>query len=270
MSSFDPIEYLKDYNNCYLTCSYLENEDEINKCINELKEDYKDNPHICERQEPNTCEITNTENFKNLLIFLIRFLKLLYFVRSKSGNDFDINIITSLGSLDLEKKFNLSAQQLKCIKLQDFVKVGMPSNLGDYFIVIKEIALLIKNGKFPDDCANNIILKDYGEFVSDFQPWSRLLVTCVSKYSLELLSVSIPEIEKIKQYGNFISDFTETDYNTIINIVNDSEKIILFVETKFSGGTFLKKSRKSRKSKKSRKYKKSRKSRKSRKSKRKN
>jgi len=256
MSSFNEIEYFKDYNNCSSFCSYLENPQLITDCINEIKEQYKDNQPICEHQV-DTCEIINTENFKNLLIFLIQFLKLLYFVRSKSGNKYDINIITSLGSLDLEKKFKLSAQQLKCIKLQDFVKVGMPSNLGDYFIVIKEISLLIKKGIFPD--YNNIILKDYREFVSDFQPWSRLLVTCVSKYSLELLSVPIPEIEKIKQYGNFISDFTETDYNTIINIVNDSEKIILFVETKFSGGTFLKKSRKSRKSKKSRKYKKSRK-----------
>jgi 8-oxo-dGTP pyrophosphatase MutT (NUDIX family) len=45
--------------------------------------------------------------------------------------------------LNLQREFEIEISQLSCVKLKDFVKEGMPSNMADYFTVMNEIQNII-------------------------------------------------------------------------------------------------------------------------------
>lgn len=220
------LDYFRSYKNCSDYCGNPPIE-ELTECINDIRSDY-DDEGLCSNVELD-CQITRTEQFRNLLLFLVSFLKILYCSRSINGNIYDMNIITCLGLLDLND-FGLSAQDLECVKLQDFVKSGMPNNLCDYFLVMKEIRKIISSGEPLEETArSNNILKDYTEFVSDYQPWSRLLYTVVDKYvkELDIMPRGIPDITRPKDYGDFISECDETKMaRTIDEMSKDPTYII--------------------------------------------
>jgi hypothetical protein len=156
-------------------CSYLKEEpDELAECISDIKQQYND-PNLCSTEvSESSCEIIHSEQFKNLLIFLIFFFKFQYCSRSFYGNKNDRSIITTLGNLDLSD-FGLTIDELSCVKLQDFVAPKMPKNLADYFRVMREIS---KSGdNYVAKVETNSVLKQFEDFVSDYQPWSRLLST---------------------------------------------------------------------------------------------
>ena len=134
-------------------------------------------------------------------------VKILYCSRHHYQNTYDLLFITSLGTLDLDK-FGLTYDELMCVKLQDFVKQGMPNNLGDYFLAITEIHKILSSSKhnLVTLSKQNEVLMKFPEFVLDFQPWSTLLVSCVQTYIKKLvLPLHVPDIEDISKYGGFIS-----------------------------------------------------------------
>ena len=239
MSIFD---YLKDYDNCLDYCGNppsLEEED----CIKDIKDEYG-NEELCMKSETLDIAIIHTPQFEQLLSFLVKFLKILYCCRYYNGNIYDAAIISSLGLLDLND-FGLTTEELKSVKLQNFVKKGMPDNLGDYFVVMREIKQIMLEEEPLEITANsNPILQNYSEFVSDYQPWSRLLYSCVDKYVKELgiLPEGIPDITKKSNYGTFISDCTEEEINKIIEELTENPTyIIRFVREMQGGNLFLKK-----------------------------
>lgn len=228
-TSSQELEYLKDYKNCAAYCSYETTPEAISECINDIKTDFK-NDELCKKQSFE-CDIIHSEKFRKIVNYLIRFLKILYCVRYYSGgNAYDIAIITSLGVLDL-KKFGLTAQELTCVKLQDFVKKGMPDNLGDYLIVMQEIRKIIQTGKnLVTESKKHHILKQYDDFVSDYQPWTSLLYVCVDKYAKQLdLLDNIPDISKPSEYNSFV-ECTEQQYNDFIQMIHKPNEILKYAE----------------------------------------
>ena len=127
-----------------------------------------------------------------------------------------------------------------CVILQDFVKPGMPKNLGDYLFAMKEIQKILSSSthNLVSLAKQNEVLMKFPEFVLDFQPWSTLLVSCVQKYIKQLdLSLVLPDIEDISKYGEFIAKCNKKDIDTFIKSSNPLRLIYLFIETSRKGGT---------------------------------
>ena len=142
----------------------------------------------------------------------------------------------------------------------------MPKNLAEYFRVMREIS---KSGDdYVAKVETNSVLKQFEDFVFDFYPWSRLLLTCVNKYATEfnIIPGGIPPIDKIKtpEYKAFISVCNKEEIDKLIH--NPSE-IISFIKSKMISGGKSKKIKTSKKTRKTKKTKKSKKTRKTKKSK---
>ncbi len=225
MSNFN--EYLKNYKNCADFCgAEFISDAELSTCIEDIK---KDNSSFCSINPETECSVINTEKFKLFIIYLIKFLKIQYCCRFYYGNIYDVDFISFLGTLDIFDKFRLTYDELTCVLLADFVKAGMPNNLGDYFLAMKEIKkiLNINPNELVKNAKTNNILKNYSEFVADFQPWSILLVTCVQNFVKELgLPYEIPDITKISNYGLFISDCKKKEIDFIIESLRTNPTVL--------------------------------------------
>lgn len=219
------LDYFKNYDNCVEYCGDFGDQEYLKTCIEEIKETYNDYS-LCKKTEEK-CEVVETTGFKLLLEGLIQFFKLQYCSRIYYSNERDVDFITSLGMIEL-KLFGLTIQDLNCVKLQKFVKKGMPNNLGEYLVVMKEIKkILISNTDLIKRAKKNRILKNYEEFVSDFQPWSRLLVNCVNDYMKKInMPYEIPDIGKPKLYGDFISDYTKEQTDAVFYLLKKNPKKI--------------------------------------------
>jgi hypothetical protein len=235
------VDYLKNYNNCKVYCGSDDDDpdDDIDllSCVNTIKDN---DSSLCSKNAVESdCSTIYKESFKSFLYFLVKFLKILYCSRHHYGNTYDLLFITSLGTLDLDK-FSLTYDELMCVKLQDFVKPGMPNNLGDYLLAIKEIQRILSSSthNLVTSSKHNAVLMKFPEFVLDFQPWSTLLVKCVQNYIKQLeLPLVLPDIEDISKYGEFIAKCNKKDIDTFIASSNPLRLIYLFIETTRKGGT---------------------------------
>jgi hypothetical protein len=263
------IDYLSSYDNCIEYCGgdLLETEEDKDECVQDIRRRFG-RDDLCLKQQSESCEILRNPNFKNLITFLVNLFKIQYCARYYYSNIFDIFIITTLGSLNLQREFGIEISQLSCVKLKDFVKEGMPSNMADYFTVMNEIQNIIESGKdIMRESAINPVLKNYLEFVSDFQPWTTLLLDCVDKYSRELLLLpnGLPDIrnKSSDSYKEFISlcdkeklqELLHSDHSTLINYIKSMAT---------TGGRRIRKKRRITKRKKSIQRKKSRRTKRSR------
>ena len=234
------IESLRNYKNCLLYCSYASEESQqaLEECIEDIKSDHSD-PNLCREEQEVECPVIETAEFRSLMEFLLQFLRILYGIRTYYQNKNDENVITSLGLLDLSS-FGLNVENLKCVNLQDYTPPGMPSNLGDYLDVMREIRRLISEGKnYLTDGAENGTLRDYGAFLSDYQPWSRLLSTCVDKYvrMLNIFPSGIPDIANVRNYGSFASSLSKSELEEILkSFLSDPNYIIRYIQSKKAGG----------------------------------
>ncbi len=247
------VESLRNYKNCLLYCSYASEESQqaLEECIEDIKNDHSD-PNLCREEQEAECPVIETTEFRSLIEFLLQFLRILYGIRTYYQNKYDENIITSLGLLDLSS-FGLNVEKLKCVNLQDYTPPGMPSNLGDYLDVMKEIRILISEGKnYLTDGAENGTLRNYGAFLSDYQPWSRLLSTCVDKYVkiLNILSSGVPDIANVRNYGNFASGLSKSELEEILkSFLSDPNYIIRYIQSKKAGGRMIRSMKKTKKRK---------------------
>jgi len=212
------LEYLKKYENCKDYC--LEEQD----CIDDLKSKYE---NICLTEEPE-CSIIETPEFKNLIEFLIKFIRFLYCIRSYHNNVYDTKIITSLSKLNLDR-FGLTLDQLSCVDFpgNGTFAPGFPHILSEYFKIITAIA------SDPTDPNRKTIMEKYKNFCDDFQPWSRMLATFLKIHAARLFPrLVIPNIEKPKLYGTFIIKraLTKREFDKLLLLDNFSESLIYHIE----------------------------------------
>lgn len=189
-------EYYKDYNNCVIACEY---DDNLEECIAAIRSEHND-PTLCSKTV-NDCTIINSENFKNLILFFIKLLQFLYCVRSHYANKYDELIISSVGKINL-KHFHLSLDDLACVEYpgDKTFRNEYPHYFSDYLRIMTRISSVSKSIKDDE------ILSKFAEFCSDYQPWSRTLSTFVNSHAERLFGISIPRIENISSYGDFIKD----------------------------------------------------------------
>jgi len=262
------LDYLTSYDNCIEYCGgdLLESEEDIDDCIQDIRRRFE-REDLCLKQQAALCDILKNPNFRNLITFLVNLFKIQYCSRFYYSNQFDIFIITTLGSLDLQREFGIDISQLSCVKLKDFVKEGMPANMADYFTVMNEIQNTIASGKdLMRESAVNPILKKYIEFVSDFQPWTTLLLDCVDKYSRELsvMPTGLPDIKNktSDSYRDFISLCDKERLDLLLH--SDHSTLINYIKSISTTGGRYRKRKRNTKRKKSIRRKKSRKTKRSR------
>ena len=218
----DPKHY-RDYKICEQECSVEDTPEEIEKCVEDIRQRYKD-PTLCAKITKPECHVIRTKGFADLMRFLIKFFKLQYCCRVYHAYQHDISFITTLGVLDLTQ-FGLSIDDLNCVKLQDYTAPGFPSNLGDYFRILGSIRAV-----GYDITQREPKFRKFYKFLEDSQPWSRVLTTCVDKYVRELgiLESGIPDISKIRSYGDFTSECDKDVIdNEILPYLTDNPEYIL-------------------------------------------
>lgn len=220
-------KYYKEYGICKQECDPIsDTPEELEECIEEIRQRYADET-LCARLYETECQVIRTQGFADLMRFLIKFFKLQYCCRRYHKNQHDVSFITALGALDLTQ-FGLSIDDLNCVKLQDYAMPGMPSNLGDYFRILRSIHMV-----GHDKTQRDPQFREFSRFLDDFQPWSRVLTTCIDKYVRELgiLESGIPDISNIRSYGDFISDCNKSaiDNEILPYLIDDPQYILRYV-----------------------------------------
>ena len=240
-------QYLKSYENCLILCGRF-SEDEPEEDFRDCVKGYTDeDPELCQKIKK-SCDIVNSPQFRELLIFLIKFLKFMYCVRSEHNNKYDEYIITTVGNLDLES-FGLDINKLDCINYPDdnsSYLSEMPHNLKEYLTIMNRISVIYENKEHLASKQNDdVVLSGFKKFCDDFQPWSTSLNTFVNIYSLKtgLIAEPIPNIRTIKSYGEFISNCDKVKMRELISLLpsNVSEfhsKLIAYIKSEeyVSGG----------------------------------
>jgi hypothetical protein len=200
---------------------------------------------LCAKVDKTSCEIINSDNFKNLISFLIKFLQFLYCIRSHHNNNYDELIISSISKINLVD-FGLSLNDLFCVKFpgDDTFVHQFPRNFSEYINVMSRISDVVKSGEILERFTKtDEILSKFENFCLDFQPWSRTLSTFVNIHSQRLFDKPIPRIEHISEYGNFISDCDKniSKFNLLIQnkLIFDTE-LINFLKSETSGGSIYK------------------------------
>jgi hypothetical protein len=79
--------------------------------------------------------------------------------------------------------------------------------------------------------SNDDYLSKYREFCSDFQPWTSNLSVFVNIYSkkINLLPDGIPAIENKLGYELFISDYTQEEFNQLLEASDIDTYIIHYI-----------------------------------------
>jgi len=259
-------DYLKDYDNCVKYCG---DDDDLEGCITAIRRE-KNDMSLCAKINKTDCEIINSDNFKTLIHFLIKFLQFLYCVRSRHLNNYDQLIITSISKINLVD-FGLSLDDLSCVKFpgDDSLVPQFPHNFSEYISVMTRISDVVNSGEVLETSTKrDELLSRFEGFCSDYQPWSRTLSTFVNIHSQRLFGNSIPRIEHIAEYGSFISECDKniSKFNLLIkNRSTFDVELIIFLKIGTGAGdkykptrrkpTRRKPTRKPTKRKPSRKYK---------------
>ena len=255
-------QYLKSYENCLTYCGRF-SEDEPEEDFRDCVKGYTDeDPELCQKIKK-SCDIVNSPQFRELLIFLIKFLKFMYCVRSEHNNKYDEYIITTVGNLDLES-FGLDINKLECINYPDDNSYlsEMPHNLKEYLTIMNRISVIYENKEHLASKQNDDdVLSGFKKFCDDFQPWSTSLYTFVNIYSLKtgLITEPIPNISKIKSYGEFISNCDKVKMRELIsllpaNVSDFHSRLIAYIKSaEYVSGGLKSKRRKTNKKKKSQK-----------------
>jgi len=248
-------EFYRDYDNCVRACEG----DDLEDCISAIRTENNDQS-LCTKIEKNDCEIINSDNFRNLIIFLIKFLQFLYCIRSHHNNKYDELIISSISKINLSD-FNLSLDELLCVEFPGDKSLvnQFPHNLTEYIIIMTKMSEAVKSGEILESfCKTDEILSKFDNFCSDYQPWSRTLTTFVNIHSQRLFGTSIPRIESILDYGNFITDCDKNISKFDLLIQNKSIfdiELINFLKFETRGGNIYKTRKYKTRKYKTRKYK---------------
>lgn len=190
-------DYLSLYDNCMEYCA-----DDL-ECVNNIITEY---PNFCKKNdEIAVCKIVTTKHYRKLLILLAKIVKLMYTLRSLYGNTYDMNFIVIVGYLPLDY------EEYKCVVF-DTYSAGMPNNLGDYFAIMHEMAK-------PQGNRNRDLMKKFSSFISDFQPWTTILVDFLNSKASHVLQElfgfsNFPSIVHIQGYGSIATD---KKYISLIN-----------------------------------------------------
>jgi hypothetical protein len=220
-------DYLRDYNNCSEYCLGMVNDaSEIPQCINELIDE--NSPTIVCRQEKE-CDIIQSAEFRKLMISLIILLKIIYFSRFHNGNVYDVKLINAVGVISQ----NIDIEKFACIKFPgdtSFI-LGYPKTLSEYLNIMKKIHNIYGQQYFMNLVSNDDYLSKYRDFCSDFQPWTSNLSVFVNIYSkkINLLPDGIPAIENKAGYKSFISDYTQEEFNQLLEASNFDTYIIRYI-----------------------------------------
>jgi hypothetical protein len=195
-------DYLSFYDNCVEYCA------EDLECVNDIITEY---PNFCKKNdEIAVCKIVTTKKYKNLLILLAKIVKLMYTLRGLYGNTYDMNFIVIVGYLPLDY------EEYNCVVF-DTYSAGMPNNLGDYFAIMHEMAK-------PQGNRNSDLMKKFRSFVSDFQPWTTILVDFLNSKASHILQElfgfsNFPSITNIQDYGSIATD------KKYINLINSQKSL---------------------------------------------
>jgi hypothetical protein len=151
-------------------------------------------------------------------------------------------IITTIGKLDIDPLLFVDISFPGDGTQQD----GFPNSLSEYLQVMKDVSVHIHQSNW----LRMEKFRKYRPFLSDFQPWARMLSTFLRRY----YSSDVPSIEKITSYATYIAPYEKEIKEMLADcdVSNVSDRALLFVQKK-SGGKKSKK-RKGKKKKKSRKF----------------
>jgi len=203
------MDYLKTKKDCKEFCfedvDGPLSEDCINDLVNYANLDRsKIGTDFCstEGHKADICKIIDTPQFKSLILFIIIFLRFIYSVRSQNSFKYDEDLVPLVSNVNLTS-LGLTLQELSCVKFpgqESFVRKGFPNRLDTYLKVLQQRIT-------P---TNNELKKEYGAYLSDFQPWARNLSDFVNHYGKDVLETyfymtQLPKIEKLANYGQFVS-----------------------------------------------------------------
>lgn len=165
--------------------------------------------------------ILDSDGFRELIKFFTRFIKYIYASRSVNGNIYDRLIILSLATIDFKDLFQLDDDILEKIEFpgDGSFQLGMPTNLKEYIYLLK----FLLNGSDPEK------IKDkFNTFLSDFEPWTNMLITFTQIHSIKLFELSIPsKREKIK-VEEFIKTTSKNDLLQLeIHLKSDTPQDII-------------------------------------------
>jgi hypothetical protein len=223
-------DYLHDYNNCIDYCKTIyDNDSDMKTCINELMEENA--PALVCVQEKE-CDIIQTDEFRELIISFIILLKIIYFSRFHYGNVYDVKLINAMGIISQ----HIDIEKFACVKFPGDTSyiMGYPKTLAEYLNIMKKIHNIYGQQYFMNLVSNDDYLSKYRDFCSDFQPWTSNLSVFVNVYSkkINLLPDGIPAIENKLGYELFISDYTQKEFNKLLETSNFDTYIIRYIRKK--------------------------------------
>jgi hypothetical protein len=224
------IDYLRDYNHCIDYCSgMVSNTSEIPQCINELIDE---NAPTIVCTQPKECDIIESVEFRKLMMSFIILLKIIYFSRFHNGNVYDVKLINAIGVITN----NIDIDKFACVTFPGDTSyiLGYPKTLAEYLNIMKKIHNIYGQQYFMNLVSNDEYLSKYRDFCSDFQPWTSNLSVFVNIYSkkINLLPDGIPAIENKAGYETFISDYTQGEFNQLLEASNFDMYIIRYIRKK--------------------------------------
>ena len=220
-------DYLHDYNNCIDYCKTIyDNDSDMQTCINELIEENA--PALVCVQEKE-CDIIQSAEFRELMMSFIILLKIIYFSRFHYGNVYDVKLINAVGIISQ----HIDIEKFACVKFPGDTSyiMGYPKTLAEYLNIMKKIHNIYGQQYFMNLVSNDDYLSKYRDFCSDFQPWTSNLSVFVNIYSkkINLLPDGIPPIENKAGYESFINDYTQEEFNQLLEASDFDTYIVRYI-----------------------------------------
>jgi hypothetical protein len=179
-----------DYEMCRQACSYEDTEEGIADCIQDLI----DQGNLCQKQSASTFP-----ELKRLIKCFVKLLKVIYCIRVTHGNRFDAEFIRVVSKLvDTQTIFGFPLVALKEVPFpgDGTYRDGFPRSLYQYMMAMAYIDRAMNEGvplhQYPP-------LRPFEEFVSDYQPWTRMLSSFVNQHG-----GNVPDISDPSHYGSFV------------------------------------------------------------------
>lgn len=210
-------ENFREYQDCLNYCSLNESnsQNEKDECIHDIRESYGQD--LC--AQPIDCPVIRDAKFKKIILLFKEILRFIYCSRKYNGNTLDPFLISMISSIPLGE-MNITLEELACVKFpgDNSMVPHFPKNLSEYIILFNDL--------MDQDDIEGVNIEGWlinleqrrqnmNSFIKDFQPWTRMLVTFVSKQGHV-----IPEITKINRYNSFISD-VESEYIGLLTELQD-------------------------------------------------
>jgi hypothetical protein len=179
-----------DYEMCRQACSYEDTEEGIADCIQDLI----DQGNLCRKLSASTFP-----ELKRLIKCFVKLLKVIYCIRMNHGNKFDAEFIRVVSKLvDTQTIFGFPLVALKEVPFpgDGTYRDGFPQSLYQYMMAMAYIDRAMNEGvplhQYPP-------LRPFEEFVSDYQPWTRMLSSFVNQHG-----GNVPDISDPSHYGSFV------------------------------------------------------------------